>query len=157
MFDRRFGKGAAPEQTFHLEWKKIPLDLIFALRVYHAIVGEYHEMNSALKDEPISERNEREVWESLGTLSLETLQRYPTTFKHDTDLLKEFKRGAKSETQPTRNFKNAVMYRRSEKRILTHVVEVVDEHLEALHDSHRVRKTDFLTRSAEDENKFVVV
>ncbi len=149
MFDKRFGGGrrVAARQDFVLDGVAVPSNLLFALRVYNCEVADGNELQKALLDERISERNEKDSWEQLGRLCLERLQGYPTTMETDKVLLG---------TQGlARNHKNAVLYRRGEKRVLLKTLAQVDAVARDLHNKMGVRTTDVLRKR--DDNTFETV
>ena len=143
MFDDRFGERSAPTQSFQLTGKLIPRDLIFALRVYNADPIEAHELENAQRDERVGSANEKRVWEALGQLCFSKLQEYPTDMKEDREILEDLKtEWATSPSLALRNRKNAVLFRRAEKRVLTNTLREVDRQLLALHSNYMVRESD---------------
>jgi hypothetical protein len=148
-FDKYFGNGgkASPTQDFVLNGDAVPPGLLFALRVMNCQVAEGHDLPRALLGEQISLQNEKRSWEQLGYLCLERLQKYPTTIEQDKVVLET--------QQMDRNEKNAVLFRRAEKRILLKTLAQVDAVNSELHKKIGMRETDVLRQK--DDNTFETV
>ena len=155
LFDVRFGPKSTTVPSFQLSAASIPSNLIFALRIYHAETTEHHELRNALKNKMISSRNEKLTWESLGTLCYQRLEQFPTTIMEDKELLDEWKRDGNG----SRNVKNALLFRRSEKRVLMNTLRHVDNQLRVLHENYMVRESDPIKmgKTGEGEPMFKVV
>jgi hypothetical protein len=76
-----FNQKTISGQTYFLNQTGIPMDLIFALRIYHTTVYEYDSMENAHNDKIISHQNELKVIESLMELIRGQLKGYITTIK----------------------------------------------------------------------------
>jgi len=101
-------------QTFPLSEEKIPEDLLVALRIYHTTVYDLEDVRNALENKPVSMQNELKVAETLLELCTSSLKSFKTTAKQDKELLK---------TSLTTRMRNAVIYRRGEKKILLKTLE----------------------------------
>lgn len=97
-----------------------------------------------MSDAPISHRNELASYETLGSLCVQKLRNFPTTLEQDGDLLRTRK------AQLSRNAKNAVLWRRAEKRILTETLALVESKAKQLHGKWMVRDTDPLVMRGEN-------
>lgn len=76
------------------------------------------------------------AWETLGSLCAQKLANYPTTLEEDKELLRVRRE------QLTRNAKNAILFRRAEKRILKQTLALVERETRKLDDKWMMRDAD---------------
>lgn len=133
LFDKYFPTKRASHEFF-LDGEAVPKELVFALRVFHADVQDFHDMSWAM-DRPVSARSERSTWETLGMLCADKLRSFPSTLEEDRQILD-------SRAQLSRNSRNAILWRRAEKRILRKTLRLAEEQAKRLHNNWLIRDTD---------------
>jgi len=109
-------RGIKDGQTFHLQRDLIPRDLVFALRVFHVSVYDYENADNALQDRVVSVQNEISVCNTLIDMCEETLDGLTHSLKRDKERLKS--------PDLSNNERAAIIFRRSEKRILLSVLKL---------------------------------
>lgn len=121
---------------FKLDGEKIPEELMYTLRIYHAEMADLQDFEKAREGKPISSFNEKKALEEIVKFCTESLRKYPTSRKEDKKILLKGKL--------TNNAKYAVILRRAEKRILQSLKKQATSRLQSLKQNWNERPTENL-------------
>jgi len=102
-----------------LKYDDPPKDFIYALRISHLTKIDFDLASNALKDERVDWSNEHKVAKDIIQLCRSSFKNYRTTTAEDTAILKN--------PATSKRVRNATILRRSEKKIISKVLDWANE------------------------------
>jgi histone-lysine N-methyltransferase SETD3 len=101
--------GFGPDRAYVITKAGLSRDLLAAMRIQALKPSEFDSYTKAFSNQPVSLRNELEVYRTLILACQNLLKRYKTTLQQDAELL---------QTDLSANVRNAVILRKGEKETL---------------------------------------
>jgi hypothetical protein len=109
-------QGMGDDTTFVISKLGLSKGLLAAMRIQALRPAEFERYVRAFRGQPVSLRNELEVYRTLVMACQELLKRYKTSYQEDVELLK---------TELAPNKRNAVIMRKGEKETLLLTIDLV--------------------------------